>query len=738
MANLRGNSLVGGKPIVSLDMLNRFVEDIQASQRDEMMHKFEKEILSTNQVIDAYIKDKSKNGVWLCSGVQDFSIYNYGTLLNFSTGNSRLQLYAPHKKSTSDKYHDCSGLFFRTGWNEDIKDWQEVASVDYVKDKNNEIKEEINNTLKTEQYLSYEGVSIKAINTIEGRTEDIKIKGKTLQNLVSSTPAKNAANVQIEKLLESNLFKVGSTYTINIPNRNNRQLIVVVKTKEGVTKNINLSSTTNTFTVEEDYPIVFRLTLHTTNGWNVEQDLTNADNAVVLEGNNVFVKQHFEGIKSFGEENREGNKYKISFSSTGKNLAKIDLKNPNITLFEDGFKLDCRQLYLLKEDIFNMKGKYKENTQYILSYEGKLLDNSNNNNYRLRIWYTDGTFTDGTVHSNSYTKRIIQSLNGKTIDNISGYYGAINGDFVIKNLMLQEGTEDSQYEDYKNDTKSILIKEPLRSIKNISDIICQENEQIKIYRNTYKYRFTGNEPWQYGGESSQKNVCLYLPKSSLSSIIPNCNFDIGFTEDKNVICNKLMVISRANLSDVNILQKNNCISINFNGINLNINSLDSYDGSSKDVAKAKEWLKNNPIEIIYQLSTPIIEIIENCKDLNLATFKDKTYIETYDNIKGNLELKIPSNIYSMINNNSKNINNLYSKLQNSFYIKTILLNEWQEINHAFKYRINHNLGTKLIANIAATKEDGMSTNIDYKIIDENNIEIYTIDRNQLDIIIKTI
>ena len=717
MANLRGNSLVGGKPIVTIDMLNKFVEDIQAAQKDEMMHKYEREVITSNQVVDAYIKDKSKNGVWLCSNVQDFPMYNYGTLLNFSTGSSRLQLYAPHKKASSDKYHDNAGLFFRTGWDNDIKDWQQAASVNYVNDKDNEIKEEINNSLKTEQYLSHEGLSIYAENTIEGRTEDVKIYGKTLNNLCTLANKEYTTSSHIYHSLGTS-FKPSTRYMLICDAKDSQNINITNKTTYlrvddylgnvigGYAGNITTDFTKIFFEFTTPSTIEGNILLRQRMAIGIEQTIKNI---VILEYDEKYSNiNYFEGIKSFGEFENEN---KITISSVGKNLfdksqySEYENKNGDLE--------------------FTSTGNTRVNNFFYIFTEKK---------YRSKAIFTGADSSEREFTTTNQTKYyIFVGLNGDKKDNkvwgeitlppnTKCYYSAINEkeDNLVrfKNIQIEVGSSKTDYEKNKNYRNNIFIKEPLRD----NDIMCEENGKIKIVRDMKQYTFTGEEAMELSGSQPQSGN--YLRIWIRSNVIENLKEYSG----TKIICNNFPSDFINNPVEKEGIYASNGIDIQILKSKLSNPTIEGF----------KAWLKANPTTIVYQLNSREIETVESCIDLNLATFKERTYINIENNIKGDVQLKIPTNIYSMINNHGNNINNLYNKIEQSFYVKTILINEWQKTNDAFKYSIKHNLGTKLIANVAATKADGMSTNIDYKIVDENTIEIYVIDKAQLDIIIKTI
>lgn len=123
MAQLRGDSTCGGKPIVTLDVMNTFVEQIQGVGLKAKINKFEDSIINNFNTTDSYIKDKEFNGFYqLENAINNDNKYNYGLLANLSQKRARFQLYAPNKEGT------YSALYFRTGWDNDIKSWERIVT----------------------------------------------------------------------------------------------------------------------------------------------------------------------------------------------------------------------------------------------------------------------------------------------------------------------------------------------------------------------------------------------------------------------------------------------------------------------------------------------------------------------------------------------------------------------------------------------------------------------------------
>lgn len=132
MAQLRGDSKVGGKPIVTLDVMDNFVDQILGVSLESKISKCEDTRLNTVNDINALATDESKNGVWPVSSVELeklYGMYSSGTLTNFKTPTGNFQLYAPAVEGSK---LENSALYFRTGGGEQFYKWKKVAGIDDV------------------------------------------------------------------------------------------------------------------------------------------------------------------------------------------------------------------------------------------------------------------------------------------------------------------------------------------------------------------------------------------------------------------------------------------------------------------------------------------------------------------------------------------------------------------------------------------------------------------------------
>ena len=125
MAKLRGGSTVGGRQIASIDMLNDVVYQITNIELALKVNKAESDKIDNFTKADSYIKTKDKNGFWQVQNATNTTGVlnnNNGLLANLSNDNARFQLYA------SNASNEDSTLYFRTGWDNSIKDWRKVVT----------------------------------------------------------------------------------------------------------------------------------------------------------------------------------------------------------------------------------------------------------------------------------------------------------------------------------------------------------------------------------------------------------------------------------------------------------------------------------------------------------------------------------------------------------------------------------------------------------------------------------
>lgn len=225
-------------------------------------------------------------------------------------------------------------------------------------------------------------------------------------------------------------------------------------------------------------------------------------------------------------------------------------------------------------------------------------------------------------------------------------FSFLKTEILSNDFQFEEGTIATSYELYKEVKKDILIKEPLRE----NDIMYEDNGQVKVNRYARQYTFTGNEN-------------LRVIDASLANCLAvRFNLENIKADTRNVLCNNFCYELSWNDKEHFFIERN-IITFIINKTKL----------ISQDVEGFKAWLKANPTTIVYQLAEPTVEIVENCVDIDLDTFGEKTYFNILNSIKGSLDFKVPSNIASIVQSNSKAINELYN-LIDTLVLPNILQN----------------------------------------------------------------
>lgn len=481
---------------------------------------------------------------------------------------------------------------------------------------------ELQNGLKSNQALAYTGSSISANDTLEGRTEGMFVKGRTLQNLWNGKIGNNIANK----------IKGETTYTIIITNcsKNTSQL-------NG--KWIG-SSSGEDFLIkpkgnQETYYIVRRVSPSNANNLSfyfLEGGEDTQLKILILEDDwiNKPIPKYFEGIKSFGEA--EGNKISI-LSYTG-NLLDIDLSSPNV---EDGVYYHyVSGAKIVNNDVFTSSIKLPANTRYSLF------------NINRHVSYWVGSEFKGSV-KNNFTDNVFTTQVSPPYDctlkvtvfkvNKNSAYCTLGDNKLIP------------WQPYKKpNKKDILIKEPLRE----NDIMYEDNGQVKVSRKVKQYLITGNET-------------IIVSKTREKTICFNVNFtNDGVDNSLNVMCNNFLVEASCYSYDVE----------GFFGTKKGIFcSILKSKLTTPDIEGFKAWLKANPTTIVYQLAEPTVEIVENCVDIDLDTFGEKTYFNILNNIKGSLDFKVSSNIASIVQNTAREVNNIWDVINNLLVPSLIDINK---------------------------------------------------------------
>ena len=509
---------------------------------------------------------------------------------------------------------------------------------------------------KVPVWKDFKGESFKVENSFYGKSRGMIIKGKTLQNLFT-TSVNNLALSDVS--LDGNTFIVNpvnnrypSMYDKNGKYKENTNYTVILDILENTLQSTStsmtlifgnaktesvLGSTIYRFDVSNgkkgrfiqnvktipDFSILTRnLGLKMYMGNNYTGGKLKF-NIMVIETSMLSTKQipsYFSGIKSFGEAEQEGYKYKISILSHGIN--KLNLKQEFIS--------DFAGVTTLKDNIININ--YNKPFEVCLNKNNpiKLSKGTNSISFLTNIISGEGILIKITPANDS--KRILFQGNSSSTFNLdSEKYVSVyivrqgsSGNVNISNLILNEG-DLTKYEPYKCDKKDILLQGLGfdGGLRSLNDTVYDELNDIKnvAIKRIGKHIFTGNETIRQLENSTKALIVLVENIKGVDSKHFISNSNIGYEARWNV----------------NEWENNYPIAFNFKDSGAGSMSLlisKSKIPSVTDIDSLKQYLRENNIELYYQLKEPIETPLN--KDINFDTLDDITYVLLENNIKSEL------------------------------------------------------------------------------------------------------
>lgn len=202
-------------------------------------------------------------------------------------------------------------------------------------------------------------------------------------------------------------------------------------------------------------------------------------------------------------------------------------------------------------------------------------------------------------------------------------------------FQLEEGTQATTYEHYKEDKKEILVSLDggLKSLPNgVADTIEQKEEGFYLVQRVGKYIFTGNENL-LDSFSSPNNFLQFYD-------VPNIK-----KSNSELICDTLIVRKDVDGDKISRLTTNDGLMTCGNEREVRIR----VKGLEGDVDGVKNWFRQNTTTIYYELATPV-ETKLDINNLKLETFKDLTYVTTENYIKPVLKGQATKDITTVIKN----------------------------------------------------------------------------------------
>lgn len=487
-------------------------------------------------------------------------------------------------------------------------------------------------------------------NSVEGTTADMIIKGRTLQNLfisenVSLVDGASCSNGvfdwnvnEISKLMNYKKMQVedGVKYTIIcnvIENtlspmaRNTVRLIrpesygCEVFLPEGFTTGIfKTSFTTNKNNAErwdDDYANIYMIGAT----GRIKFSL------VVIKGDINFIPTHFEGIKSFGQQEN-----KISILSHSKNFLNYNdiykLRPSEMELIEDGLKFHLRSP-------LNITSLLPKNKTVFLNFKKRKA----NNNILFMVVFNNGEskylnpIDDGSLSN-------YNSFNTNDVKLFEVTYDTIGDNTELYNIQLIEGSKTEKYEPYKEDKKDILLSELGfdEGLRGLNDIVYDELNSTRnvAIKRVDKYIVTGNENFTIDIRGDYMYCYFILEASKPGS-------------GSEAICNQFKYIDGLWNKDNPSVQEQEGFDLsggNSLSFQLPISKLETpnTDGIKKYFKSLYD--SGNPVIVYYELAEPVETPLD--ENINLKTFGERTYISFENAISGTSSFKAPVNTVATI------------------------------------------------------------------------------------------
>lgn len=303
-------------------------------------------------------------------------------------------------------------------------------------------------------------------------------------------------------------------------------------------------------------------------------------------------------IISAGKYNEATGKYDVDVKINGKNLSPVQSWVSEGENKSGYFALDIKS-----------HGTYTFSA-YVTKYSD---DTATNTRLLILVYYTDGSFdiSDYTSDSDNSERdgvaRLKQSkITTDTSKTISAFivkcsdYSSITGGRNAKaeNIQLEVGTTATPYEAYKEQTVTLSLSEPIRSLPDgTSDIVHVDRATgtAWVERKIIEFVLDGSadELWALAGTNtsgkyrpdcySYRNICKGYTDNTIPSNV-YCNQFVAMSPNKNYSCNESIALRYD--GDVFIYEE-------------------AYAEKTLDEFKAR--LSDNPITIIAELATPTIE-----------------------------------------------------------------------------------------------------------------------------------
>jgi hypothetical protein len=433
------------------------------------------------------------------------------------------------------------------------------------------------------------------------------------QGIVIDKLTDNIAYLYLRKKIDPTLFKPNTTYTIifnclkalnvGVVTGNTAEIVLPLSScKDGYNVITVTSTDLSTVTGKSNiyaYALINKAYIGT----------VKVSDCIILEGDytNKPISNYFTGLQSSfedklitDEKDTNNGKYKVDYKVTGKNKFNKDSSIVNTVINIDNGSIITEsktedQWYTSStidiSNISNITISHK-NQGYINSASGiryLLMDE----NYNPKL-YADCTY-----------KNYAQTLD------VSNYkymkISILTAIFPLNTIQIEEGTEATTYEPYKEYTKTFYLNSPLLE----GDTIEQSgNNIVHMHRyNTITFDGSDDEKWVYWGNNTDNGeldsslISFYLPFTNYKDFRTSTVFNNKFLMENTVWGAKTEIMA---------LNADNIMSFQVALLRSKL--------ATQNVAGFKTWLQANPITVAYELATPTREVISTNNNLLLDSY----------------------------------------------------------------------------------------------------------------------
>ena len=471
-------------------------------------------------------------------------------------------------------------VFFAKGLTSE--DWIEASSGGSIKDEPNTKHETVNGE--------------KEFESTEGYIDNVIIEGKTVVNVIdklyriNGTIEDGVVRTRFSVLGDSFRYNKGlSTGTWTFYNMTDKPIgFVGTNTSDEWVHTGDIDSVPahsyRTVTLDGTYCIA-GVDFRPIEGWsNSDLSIYNETMVMVVEGEHKELP-YFKGIYSLGQDSN------IDLLTLGE---KVDLSD---IVWEDGYYIDGPDGSKNEQSMWSYAQDYipvEDTCEYVMFANKNMCFYDKDKNIIPTSWIGEAT----TIPMDDYYEKYDDKAGHVIVRPPKGCrYIRINQLTTVK---------DSTAMYKKSNIKKISTT--LRSLPNgVKDTVKKIGDKYYKIQRCGEYTITGNEAMKADQENADtfKPMLITLLKALRAKDTGLNNFEF--------YCNRLIV---SNIYSAD--------SVSHEGIYYSVSAtLHIRLAKSKawDLTSFKNWVKDNPITIVYELESPIVTEIE---DLNLRTFKDNT------------------------------------------------------------------------------------------------------------------